>query len=651
MSTYINRLSLVNFKAMTRDVILKPVTIFYGDNETGKTGLGSDAVRIGLLGFSPRHGNKPNLTFGFAGAKAGAGRMMVGVGLSDGTGVDHNWELRGQSVSYSKTGNLPAVPKELLDTREYLKKSGPEKIRYVFGLVDLPALGFTTEKVTANLKGIKVDPITEESERVLNQLVEEINLLGEQRDEGGQTYQQWMENVAAHVKTQKQNAEAVLEDMAGTIQGLTQLRTQDAKEAPESVRNKLADLRLEYQEAVLARQKLENGKNDYDAAVKARDKAKAAFSGGDDRSAEIAAKEKAQGALSKKMLSFRSQTSALLEKQNPLNVKNAELEAAAKSASEQADELETETEAQLKLTCCPTCKSKGAGWKKSLKTATAKKLKELQTTRVDALADSVKLKAQIKDLTEKIKAARAEDIAHREDRDENQELSNSLKDLREHQAHYIEQKNKVAATEVLPAAVADAEIIKAKARAEELQKQVLALEDTDRQANAAIQDAKRAEQAQQQHAAKTIEVEVLKQAQKVILELQKEMAALAFGTFMDKVNLFCSGILRDGVKLEYREGEVGYWRDASWVGLDYFSGIEELTSFAGLSVALCQQSPIKLVIMDELGRMRPQRKQALVRRMLDLQESGLIDQFIGIDVDATAYAALTSDRLATIEVK
>jgi hypothetical protein len=651
-ATYITKLSLVNFKGMTRDLTFRPITIICGDNETGKTGVGSDAVRIGLLGHSPRHGNKPHLTFGFAGAENGATTMQVGIQLSDNRSANHMFELRGKSVSYSKLGALaiPAVPPVLLDTREYLRKSGPDKIRYVFSQVDLAALGFTTEKVTARLKAdVKVDQPTEDSERALNELVDEITLLGEQRDEGKQTHQEWMENVAAHIKNQKESAAAVLEDMEGTIQGLTQLRTQDARPAPESVRIKLDALRMAHQEAVVARQRLQDQQAAYDKAVNARAFAKRQFAGGNDRSEELARLEKEHAALTEKLDSFKSKTAALLEKKNPIDVEIGELNAEAKHLNDQANELEEETESQLKQSCCPTCKSKGAGWKKSLKAASAKRLKELRKESSDAIAKVDLLTKQAQALAAEVVKSRQADSTITEERAHAYRLTKQIADLRAHQETYTDQKAKLDATAVLPEPVAQAAIDQARADVDVIHKQILALEDEDRQATAAIQDAKRAAQAQRNYEIKQAEVEVLKLAQKVILELQKEMTALAFGTFIEKVNLFCAGILRDDVKLEYRDGDVGYFRGATWVGLDYFSGIEELTSFAGLSVALCQQSPIKLVVMDEMGRLTERRKAAIVNRMAELIEKGIIDQFVGIDVSKSAYEKIHG--IEFIEVK
>jgi len=53
-----------------------------------------------------------------------------------------------------------------------------------------------------------------------------------------------------------------------------------------------------------------------------------------------------------------------------------------------------------------------------------------------------------------------------------------------------------------------------------------------------------------------------------------------------------------------------------------------------ISLALAQQSPIRIVLIDEMGRLDRENKLALVRTAQELIESGHLDQFIGVDADA-----------------
>ena len=64
------------------------------------------------------------------------------------------------------------------------------------------------------------------------------------------------------------------------------------------------------------------------------------------------------------------------------------------------------------------------------------------------------------------------------------------------------------------------------------------------------------------------------------------------------------------------------------------SGTEEALAFAAFSVALAQESPIKIVMIDELDRLERSKRQQLIERMLELTSKGVIDQFVGVSLEA-----------------
>ena len=78
----------------------------------------------------------------------------------------------------------------------------------------------------------------------------------------------------------------------------------------------------------------------------------------------------------------------------------------------------------------------------------------------------------------------------------------------------------------------------------------------------------------------------------------------------------------------------------AWIPHEAFSGTEQLLAYAGFAVALAGQAPIKVVIMDELGRLTGTRKAAMLRRMCELVSKGVIDQFIGCDVEGNMVSGV-----------
>ena len=138
---------------------------------------------------------------------------------------------------------------------------------------------------------------------------------------------------------------------------------------------------------------------------------------------------------------------------------------------------------------------------------------------------------------------------------------------------------------------------------------------------------------------------LIKGYMQVIADAYENIVAQTFDGLLKTARKFTDGFLRG--KLEYRNGELGYWRNpngpprtlspSTWVSWKAFSGIEELATFAGLSVALAPKSPIKIVIMDELGRLSGDNKRALLIRMSELIHAHELDQFIGLDVSIRDY--------------
>jgi len=111
--------------------------------------------------------------------------------------------------------------------------------------------------------------------------------------------------------------------------------------------------------------------------------------------------------------------------------------------------------------------------------------------------------------------------------------------------------------------------------------------------------------------------EVAKAALAILTAFVKERVGGAFNAVLDTAAAFTDGLLLS--RLQYNaDGELGRTAAAgepvpgAWIPWETFSGTEELIAFAGLSVALASQAPFKLVVMDELGRLTPKRKAALV---------------------------------------
>ena len=144
-------------------------------------------------------------------------------------------------------------------------------------------------------------------------------------------------------------------------------------------------------------------------------------------------------------------------------------------------------------------------------------------------------------------------------------------------------------------------------------------------------------------AACRLEYDALKKVVEAITRVRMDIIAGAFEKLLEKAKPFTEGLLNSNLEYSFEFGTVGrrvskkdvamqpHLEEGKFIPYQAFSGTEELLAFAGLSVALCQDSPIKLVILDEMGRMHQTLKYKVIKRMEELTKKKVIDQFIGVD--------------------
>jgi hypothetical protein len=116
-----------------------------------------------------------------------------------------------------------------------------------------------------------------------------------------------------------------------------------------------------------------------------------------------------------------------------------------------------------------------------------------------------------------------------------------------------------------------------------------------RQQQSAVIAAKATERYEQVKATLAVEAKAVE----LLEALQSAMVKNAFDSILETANQLTTGILRG--RLDYHEGEIGRWEDGVWICHHSFSGTEKALAYAGISVALAAQSPVRLVLLDEMG--------------------------------------------------
>jgi DNA repair exonuclease SbcCD ATPase subunit len=676
----IESLSATGLKSGDFQHKLAPVNLIVGDNFSGKTAR-LEAVRLVLLGYLPELGKTNQATMELA----RNGSLAVSATFDNGQSWARTWKRGRKSIETTTTAPENAIPDVLMDPGVYFGLGDKDRVRYVFSHADVE-LGGGTERALAdsiitNLKRIKLPDHTEHHERAINALVEFVDQSDRDRHDADQAVQEWIEQLIVEVRDRLKLAKQNADRMAKTVQGLVAIKATEDESAIANVQGEIDGLRkllfslgterahlVERFEQAKANDKaradlvnLLNRSVDNGPLIERLDGDLGAI--GDKMAApapqqpSIEAKEAALAALQQEIDAYGSATEEISGRLFEAR-RNRDLQAAQREALEKAiQERAAKNTADMALECCPFCRSKAKGWKKSIETEFQTWLKA-KREELEFLTDEAKgfekivtnLEADLEhcrkldeqnnqrrihssNLTLEIRKLRNQvDEARKRLAAEAIELRARVQSLRESQKAVEEAKAKLA-TMPEPLTIPEATAFVAKrgdldSRIAETEQKIKGLEDRQRTYHAAKQDEKRNAQALLQYEDTTSEVEVTKQAVSMFEALQEKMVERAFGSILERANLITEGILP--TRLQFRDGDVGMLREGTWVSHRTFSGMEKALAYAGISAALAHRSPIKIVMIDELGRMTGRYQRLLLERMLQLYEAGKIDQFIGV---------------------
>lgn len=617
----IRQLTAANFKGQTFTEALAAVTLWTGQNSKGKSSR-AEALAAAVLGYVPGYSKKPSDVHGLF---ASGATMAAGYITDAGGAVSRKWESRGGSVKYTgpEESELPAVA---LDPQEaFFKLSGPERAKFLFAAsgaakrLDAKALERT---VTANLKNVKLDENTEQTEAAVAELVEWV--LARKPAEP----QEWLEGLVADAKEKFKAAKQNCDRLDKTSQGNAQAA--DAGDpAPQDAEARLAAARDELAKAEAVATRLETELN---AARRAYNEAKAIADGAVDETAARAELARLEGeaarlaAATATEVSDREELSAWHVAANADAVANAKQAAACRELDRVKGEL---AHAESEKTC-PTCGQSTEAIKKAI----VKALKE----------EVVGLQAAAQAATEKWGEAKAE-----------QERLNALyraanDKVRQHQDDSKEYKRVVMLKEAVAAKLAaNAKSAEAAAKLPAMLAEGVDLKQRHADQQAVVADkreavsawsvaanrltAERAESAQrarvseEQAKARAFKA-VCKEFVDMLATLQAELTEKAVGPIVARMNELCGPVLPH--KVEFRDGELAFggWSHKT------ASDSEKLLVYAALSVALAADSPVKLCVVGRLESFDGVKKAALAKLLVDLVAAGKIDQAVLVEVDA-----------------
>lgn len=604
------------------DISLSRANVIHGENFAGKTRI-ADAVRLLLVGHLPELGKTNPATFGLA---SGPFMEVSGI-LSDGSTIRRRWTAKGDSVKMEAEipdhirGLSTPVLAVMLNAEEYFALSDRDRVNYVFANCPTGDL-FSYESIAARVlkaaPGLNMGTImsSENCEKPLAEWIES-----------------FIEKVSDDWKAAKEQAKRFEE----TVRGLTHLRALDAQARPlAALEDDRAKLEREHTTLLEQRGRVEVTYSEQRKAVERR-----AAIAREINTTDKDALEKVSQDQKLELVLLEMQTVAKTPAPNVkalLEARTAAIRAkdAAKinlgALRHQVDETEKGIASIDEQKVCPFCGAAGDGWK---------------TLRI------AELSGRCKDLTEKvgiqvnelgaasIELERAERAYEQGDRDaqfrihlgqEEARVRTRLSDLDrrlERRRALEEERDRLPAFDPL----LDAHVQEIQGQINVNRQEARALDQEIRLGLGRAQDLKRLGEAETARDLAVAGAELCAIAGKELRVIQGELVEEAFRPLLEHANGIFQSILPS--PLAYRDGEIGTWRSGQWVGHRTFSGVEKALTYAAIQAALSALSPVRVMLLDELGRMTSRSAAMVARCILGAIDEGLIDQFIGIDPERT----------------
>lgn len=646
----LRQIAATNIKGRTFTLPLAAANLLVGVNMSGKTAV-LDAIRLALLGSLP-HLDKTNAgIFSLSGGTA----MRVEVTLDDGRQIERAWMAKpdgGITKNERQSHGIEPVPLVMLDAGEYLGKSERERLEMIFSLMNL---GDTPIQM-------RRQQIRERLEAAHNGRT--IEALGDAGEMPNENFQRWLERLIEFVAQEKRNEDATAKKMNATTQSLAHLQLEDEpKETPESIETELAAARKVLESKRLARSELEAQLKAHATNAQRRLSLMQTNEKLRPDALQVAELERLvtelRAALGKLGGEDEPPLKWFWEKVAEADGKRLAAEQGIKSQNAAINAHDAEFAQIMAHKKCPTCSADKPTWKTNAKKNYTEKRKQLDTehdslvaAHEQAVTEAAEARKQANEAEERAKTA--DDL-----RDKIHDGEIALARCRSAASQIESNEKELAVIAQSSGSVADEEkrqtaACNADAEYEDARNEVERLE-TKRQIVAdALADRKQLQTAAQKRDQAKADSEFLKQGLKILEEVRNNYMMTGFKPLLDIANHFATGVLP--TPLEYRGGEIGRVEKHRWISWRTFSGAETDITRAAISAALGASSSVRIVIVDELGRMDRISKARFIRNVLaalpqDKEHAGLIDQFIGADVEASVYEEINADALAQQQPK
>ncbi len=621
-----------NFKGLSFHLDLQDINFLIGSNFAGKTAR-TDAIRFLLLGYLPELGKTNVASFGLSSGR----EMRVSGRFDNGSEIHRTLRLEGNSVR--ATNQIPPEIEAcgqlavMLNAETYFELSDAERVKYVFANVQMGP-EWTTPEILGKIQTALPPEKREDADSTIvshsNKLLIQLARLMKDHE----TPQAFVDAALAWLTTEAKSAKDYVGRMEKTVQGLSALKAADGTTSTataEQLQAQRATILAQIERDQDARSGLTS---DHLAITNSRP-----------RRQDINTLLSCRPALIQKKDNVLARLEAanavdLGELVTPEEITN--LDAAERASSRSLAQLDSEIrrmeenmecqraeEAGIhSKTICPYCGAQGDGWK-------TLKLAEIASALAGMTGKRLDLQARRKAATEETNRIiqNLNTLRQRHNTRTQHERTVLLlqSELSSVEASLAKTNDLPAELERLPKENPELEEKMARINKEIADAKLIlgVIDQKIKEANGREQDKLRLAQAETERDTAKTELETIITVGKKLREIQADMVKAAFDPLLAIANTFFPNILK--TEIAYHDGEIGTWRDGVWVTHRTFSGIEKLLTYAAIQASLAAKSPVKIMLIDELGRIHDDHLVAFVHAIDDAIISGRLHQFVGIE--------------------
>jgi hypothetical protein len=626
-----------NFKGLNFEHNLKLVNMFTGPNESGKTARLRAAV-VALLGHDPEIGKQPSATIGFASDRRMD--MTVHMEFDNALFITRTFKRNSKGeVNRSNSGEIPEVPAVIFDAGDYLEATAQERIKTVFNRIDISQIAIKDEDLIAKLSKLEAIPAAE-SVKAVNEMIDLVRKSISRRTALKATIQAWLEELVKTLQDSAKQQKSLQDNASSQMQTL-----RPPGKSPVSVADKIKEVQEKIDALNKQAAEFDAQEKQYKSTSSRREFIKKQLEkplpDTKDLTKRIKDLEKEIAESSSEVPSLKANLEVLKKEATSLDQDKTIL----------AKELETKTAALKDLEGkpkCPYCGSSKQGWKDEHRATLESQIKEtneMLTKRTDRLKlvveEGRKVKADLAaaETAESRQQQRKKDLADlksqldraSKESTERAALEGELKGIEQIKTPDFSAKGEVAGQLIV------------------LHNDMRGLQDTEKAYQQYVQNGTAMETAEKKLIEHQVRVEIYKQAAALVIAEQKAIVGKAFDSILDPARRFTDGII--GGRLDYQNDELGISTENGWVGHKFMSGRGQDLAYLGLQVALAQQSPIKVIVLDEFGDFDACTKLAVAKRLLELTSEGFIDSAFCADPDASVYRTIKDENFLLVELQ